>query len=413
MRPSNIRCQQSEQGVELAILGEITSYTAADIIAALNFFRDRPATITMMSGGGDAFASLGIYDFIRGRDVTVRIYGIAASGAAIVAAGAKNTEMAAGAFLMIHNAYSVVDGEGDDVLASINERQVDIFSARTGMRKDKVKKMLEDETESPVWRDYCLQFLSECLPSCSDPDAIKAALTRYSKGKDGLAGTAIVHFGFQEGKGRLQPDESFSQQLEQQLADPEVVTPTKLSILGMIGKRQDVRLLPLVRTYASDTNDSLRRTAIATLGLMGMREDLPLIQAGLTNANRAVQMAAKAALEADPSVVNEMIAIFKTRRDRVYEGLSKIPGLKINLPEAAFYFYIDVTAYFNNTDGETVVKSSEDMAMYLLRKVYVATVAGDAFGDSNCIRISYATSEENLDQAVSRMAQALSELKPL
>jgi len=146
MRPSNIRCQQSEQGVELAILGEITSYTAADIIAALNFFRDRPATITMMSGGGDAFASLGIYDFIKGRDVTVRIYGIAASGAAIVAAGAKRAEMAAGAFLMIHNAYSVVDGEGDDVLASINERQVDIFSARTGMRKDKVKKMLEAET---------------------------------------------------------------------------------------------------------------------------------------------------------------------------------------------------------------------------------------------------------------------------
>jgi len=146
MRPSNIRCQQSEQGVELAILGEITSYTAADIIAALNFFRDRPATITMMSGGGDAFASLGIYDFIKGRDVTVRIYGIAASGAAIISAGAKRTEMAAGAFLMIHNAYSVVDGEGDDVLASINERQVDIFSARTGMRKDKVKKMLEDET---------------------------------------------------------------------------------------------------------------------------------------------------------------------------------------------------------------------------------------------------------------------------
>jgi aspartate aminotransferase len=132
-----------------------------------------------------------------------------------------------------------------------------------------------------------------------------------------------------------------------------------------------------------------------------------------SGANTIAQMAAKAALEADPSVVNEMIAVFKSRRDRVYEGLSKIPGLKINLPEAAFYFYIDVTAFFNTTDGETVVKSSEDMAMYLLRKVYVATVAGDAFGDSNCIRISYATSEENLDQAVSRITQALSELKPL
>jgi aspartate aminotransferase len=132
-----------------------------------------------------------------------------------------------------------------------------------------------------------------------------------------------------------------------------------------------------------------------------------------SGANTIAQMAAKAALEADPAVVSEMIEVFKTRRDRVYEGLSKIPGLRINLPEAAFYFYIDVTAFFNTTDGETVVKSSEDMAMYLLRKVYVATVAGDAFGDSNCIRISYATSEENLDQAVSRMAQALSELKPL
>jgi HEAT repeat protein len=65
----------------------------------------------------------------------------------------------------------------------------------------------------------------------------------------------------------------------------------------MIGKRQDVRLLPLVRTYASDTNDSLRRTAIATLGLLGTAEDLPLIEKGITDKNRAVQLAAKAAVE--------------------------------------------------------------------------------------------------------------------
>jgi ATP-dependent protease ClpP protease subunit len=146
MRPSNIRCQQSADGVELAILGEITSYTAQDIISALAFFKDKPVTITMMSGGGDAFASLGIYDYMKDKDVTVRVYGIAASGAAIISAGARRTEMAAGAFLMIHNAYSVVEGQGDDVLERINERQVDIFSARTGMRKDKVKKMLDEET---------------------------------------------------------------------------------------------------------------------------------------------------------------------------------------------------------------------------------------------------------------------------
>jgi HEAT repeat protein len=159
-------------------------------------------------------------------------------------------------------------------------------------------KILADESESPVWRDYCLQFLSECLKSSSDPDAIKSLLTRYAQGKDGLAGTAIVNVGLQEAAGRMKPDETFSQQLEAQLADPEVVTPTKLSILAMIGKRNDVRLLPLVRTYATNTNDSLRRTAIATLGQIGAPSDLPLIRAGLTDPNRSVQMAAEAALKA-------------------------------------------------------------------------------------------------------------------
>jgi hypothetical protein len=158
-------------------------------------------------------------------------------------------------------------------------------------------KMLADESESPVWRDYCLQFLSECLKSSSDPDAIQALLIRYAQGKDGLAGTAIVNIGLQEAAGRMKPGETFSQQLEAQLTDPEVVTPTKLSILAMIGKRNDVRLLPLVRTYATNTNDSLRRTAIATLGQIGAPSDLPLIRAGLTDPNRAVRMAAEAAVK--------------------------------------------------------------------------------------------------------------------
>jgi aspartate aminotransferase len=125
------------------------------------------------------------------------------------------------------------------------------------------------------------------------------------------------------------------------------------------------------------------------------------------------QMAAKAALEADPTVIAEMIQVFKSRRDRVYDGLKTIPGLKVNLPEAAFYFYMDVTAFFNTTDGETVVKTSDDLAMYLLKKVFLATVGGEAFGDANCIRISYATSEEVLDEAVKRLREGLSYLKPI
>jgi ATP-dependent protease ClpP protease subunit len=188
MRPSNIRCQQSEQGVELAILGEITSYTAQDIISALAFFKDQPVIITMMSGGGDAFASLGLYDYMRDKDVTVRVYGIAASGAAIISAGARRTEMAAGAFLMIHNAYSVVEGQGEDVLASINERQVDIFSARTGMRKDKVKKMLEAETFLTAQQAKDMGFADAVF----DPLKVAASLDKMQPMEDIMKATPEV-----------------------------------------------------------------------------------------------------------------------------------------------------------------------------------------------------------------------------
>ena len=172
MRPSNIRCQQSEQGVELAILGEITSYTAEQIIAAVNFFRDQPITITVMSGGGDAFASLGLYDFLKGKDVTVRIYGIAASGAAIISAAARTTEMAAGAFMMIHNAYSITDGQAQDVLNAMNDRQVEVFAAKSGQRKDKIKKMLEAETFLSADEAYDMGFVDKVF----DPLKIAASL---------------------------------------------------------------------------------------------------------------------------------------------------------------------------------------------------------------------------------------------
>ena len=173
MRPSNIRCQQTDQGLELAILGEITSSTAEQIIAAANFFRDQPITITVMSGGGDAFASLGLHDYLKSRDVTVRIYGIAASGAAIISAAAKRTEMAAGAFLMIHNAYSLMEGQGEDVLESINQRQVDVFASKTGKRKEKIKEMLEAETFLSAQEAYDMGFADAVF----DPLKMAASLS--------------------------------------------------------------------------------------------------------------------------------------------------------------------------------------------------------------------------------------------
>jgi aspartate aminotransferase len=106
-----------------------------------------------------------------------------------------------------------------------------------------------------------------------------------------------------------------------------------------------------------------------------------------------------------------MIDVFKKRRDLVYQLLSEIPDIRINQPEGAFYFFPDVSAYFGKKDGDTVIKNATDLSMYMLRKEMVAVVTGEAFGDENCIRISYATSEETLIEAIKRIKNALAALQ--
>jgi aspartate aminotransferase len=130
-----------------------------------------------------------------------------------------------------------------------------------------------------------------------------------------------------------------------------------------------------------------------------------------SGANTIAQMAAKAAVLADPQVVSEMIEVFRKRRDLVYQLLQEIPGLKINLPEGAFYFFPDVSAYFGSTDGHVVIQNATDLCQYMLQKELVAVVTGDAFGDANCLRISYAASEDVLREALGRIKRALAQLK--
>jgi len=127
--------------------------------------------------------------------------------------------------------------------------------------------------------------------------------------------------------------------------------------------------------------------------------------------NTIAQMAAKAAVDADPDNVIFMIDVFKKRRDLVYQLLSEIPDIRINQPEGAFYFFPDVSAYFGKKDGDTVIKNATDLSMYMLRKEMVAVVTGEAFGDENCIRISYAASEETLIEAIKRIKNALAALQ--
>lgn len=126
-----------------------------------------------------------------------------------------------------------------------------------------------------------------------------------------------------------------------------------------------------------------------------------------SGANSIAQRATITAVDADPSVLNEMVAAFKSRRDLVVGLIKEIPGLKINVPEGAFYVFPDVSSFFGKTLRGTVINNADDFSMYLLSEANVATVTGDAFGNPNCIRFSYATSEEQLTEAMRRIKEAL------
>jgi aspartate aminotransferase len=122
------------------------------------------------------------------------------------------------------------------------------------------------------------------------------------------------------------------------------------------------------------------------------------------------QKAALAAILADPEVVKPMRDGFLKRRNMVLEMLKEIPGLKTNIPDGAFYVFPDISAYFGKSDGAYTINNSADLCMYLLNSANLALVSGDAFGDDNCIRFSYATSEERIIEAIKRLKNALARL---
>lgn len=122
------------------------------------------------------------------------------------------------------------------------------------------------------------------------------------------------------------------------------------------------------------------------------------------------QKAAISALEKDPSVLNDMVAAFKGRRELVLKALNTIEGVKTNLPEGAFYVFPDVSYFYGKSYDGRVINNASDLAMYILDEALVALVTGEAFGDPNCIRISYAASEETLTEAMNRIKTALEKL---
>ena len=123
------------------------------------------------------------------------------------------------------------------------------------------------------------------------------------------------------------------------------------------------------------------------------------------------QKAAEAAYTLDQSAVEEMRQAFERRRDLIVNLAKEVPGLEVNIPQGAFYLFPKCNSYFGKSNGDKTINNSTDFAMYLLEEAHVATVGGDAFGDPDCFRMSYATSDENIKEAIRRIKEALSKLK--
>lgn len=149
------------------------------------------------------------------------------------------------------------------------------------------------------------------------------------------------------------------------------------------------------------------------IGYLGAPEEIARacnkMQGQITSgANCIAQRAVITALEAPPSKVQYMIDEFKARRDLMLNLLSEIDGFSCNVPDGAFYVFPDVSSFFGKTLNGIKINSATDLSLFLLEEGLVATVTGDAFGNPNCIRISYATSQKQIKEAVKRIKKSLS-----
>jgi aspartate aminotransferase len=136
------------------------------------------------------------------------------------------------------------------------------------------------------------------------------------------------------------------------------------------------------------------------------------VQGQITSANCSIsQRGALAAITSDLTPTKKMVAEYKSRRDIVYNLLKEIPGVKANYPAGAFYFFPDVSSFYGKSDGKVTIKTGDELCLWLLENAHVSLVPGGAFGNESCVRLSYAASEKDLREAMSRLKEALGKLK--
>jgi aspartate aminotransferase len=151
------------------------------------------------------------------------------------------------------------------------------------------------------------------------------------------------------------------------------------------------------------------------LGYMGAPKEIAVacekIQSQFTSATSSItQKAAVAALTGSREPSLKMVEAFKRRKELMLKGLSEIPGIKCNKPDGAFYFFPDISHFLGMHFGSEKIETATDLCMYLLNEGHVSMVTGEAFGNPNCLRISYATSDEKLTLAIERIKNALAKL---
>jgi aspartate aminotransferase len=187
--------------------------------------------------------------------------------------------------------------------------------------------------------------------------------------------------------------------------------------INFIGKHESLAQFPEIYNQVVTVNGVSKAWAMTgwRLGYIGapklIADACTKVQGQFTSGTCSItQKAAIAAMKAHPIVLKDMIAAFNNRRKLVLTALDKMEGVHANVPVGAFYVFPDISAFFGKSYNGFKINNADDLCLYLLSEALVALVTGDAFGDANCIRISYAASEETLTEAMSRIKIALEKL---
>ena len=180
--------------------------------------------------------------------------------------------------------------------------------------------------------------------------------------------------------------------------------------INYIGKHQSIAQFPEMKERTVIVNGVSK--AYAMTGPEWLVKACNKLQGQYTSGPCSVsQKAAEAAYTGSQAPVEEMRKAFERRRDLIVKLAKEVPGFEVNVPQGAFYLFPKCDSFFGKSDGERRITNSDDLAMYLLEVAHVACVGGTSFGAPECIRMSYATSDENIVEAIHRIKEALAKLK--